>query len=121
MTMLRHKPYQSLAGAALCSLPAAGRCRPSFARKAALEDGHRHAEKDRIGEEAERPDADADQRLIDDGRYSTIWPSGVGIKPGITRPMPFSIQMPVMHSTQVKFSHFRLRLSGSTSRNMARD
>ena len=41
------------------------------------------------------------------------------MKPGMTSPMPFSIQMPTMHSTQVRLSHFRLRLSGSTSRNIA--
>ena len=41
------------------------------------------------------------------------------MNPGITRPMPFSIQMPTMHNTQVTFSHFKLRLSGSTSKTMA--
>ena len=33
--------------------------------------------------------------------------------------MPFSIQMPMMQSTQATFSHLRLRLSGNTSSVMA--
>src|SRR5215211_7934317 len=53
------------------------------------------------------------------GVYSTISPRGVGTNPGMTSPMPFSIQMPTMQRTQVRFNHFKLRLSGKTNRNMA--
>jgi hypothetical protein len=56
---------------------------------------------------------------LSDGLYSTNSPSGVGINPGMTSPMPFSIQMPTMQSTHVTFSHLRLRLTGSTSNTMA--
>ena len=31
----------------------------------ALEDRHRHAQEDRVAEQAERPDAEADQRLVE--------------------------------------------------------
>src|ERR1039458_7467184 len=41
---------------------------------------------------------------FNEGVYSTIAPSGVGMKPGMTMPMPFSIQMPTMASTQVTLS-----------------
>ena len=53
------------------------------------------------------------------GEYSTISPSGLGTKPGTTRPMPFSIQMPTMASTHATSSHLRLRLRGSTSNVIA--
>jgi len=41
------------------------------------------------------------------------------MKPGMTRPMPFSIQMPTMLSTQAMLRYFNPRLSGSTSRTIA--
>ena len=54
-----------------------------------------------------------------DGWYSMNAPRVVGMKPGMTRPMPFSIQIPVMASTHVRLSHFKLRLIGRTSSTMA--
>ena len=78
----------------------------------ALEDRHGHAQENRCS--SSRPNAQMPRQTrvsLSDGRYSTIAPSGVGMKPGMTRPMPFSIQMPTMHSTQATLSHFRLRLT----------
>ena len=46
------------------------------------------------------------------GRYSTISPSGVGTKAGTIRPMPFSIQMPTIDSTQASVQ----QASGSARR-----
>ena len=37
------------------------------------------------------------------GVYSNISPRGVGMNPGTTRPIPFSIQMPTKASTQAIF------------------
>ena len=66
-------------------------------------------------------------QMVNDWKYSgwqvvdlDIEAAGaVGMKPGMTSPMPFSIQMPAMQSTQVRFSQRKLRLTGSTSRTMA--
>ena len=50
-----------------------------------------------------------------DGRYSTICPSADGTKPGMMRPKPFSIQMPMKHATQARFKPTMRRLQGETS------
>src|SRR4029079_8403573 len=46
------------------------------------------------------------------GLYSTISPSGDGMNPGTTRPIPFSIQMPMNNAAQEIASHLRLRRIG---------
>src|SRR5210317_2126212 len=48
------------------------------------------------------------------GRYSTTSPRGVGTNPGIIRPMPFSIQMPIKETTQATLSQPMRWLSGVT-------
>ncbi len=42
------------------------------------------------------------------GVYSTISPNGVGRKPGIISPGPFSIHIPTVARIQAKFSHKKL-------------
>ena len=44
---------------------------------------------------------------IGDGRYSKISPRGVGMNPGISRPMLFSIQISITVSTQARFNQAR--------------
>ena len=43
------------------------------------------------------------------GTYSTISPSGDGMKAGMIRPMPFSIQMPTIIATHAMFVYPMLR------------